>query len=129
MNFFFALFLVLAIMAIIYLFLGGMGLNDALPKNISSVLIRLAVTIILTAIPLGIYDMTGIGYFSIIAAAVFAFGLFFILKDPFYDKAKRAYRKKFGKGVPEGEWICKSCGEVNIKINRVCRRCGAINPE
>ena len=128
MHFFFALFIVLAIIAMIYLLVGGLGLSELLPKRVSSALTKISVTIIITAFPLAIYDMAGVEYFGKIAIALFAIGLFFILKDPIYDIAKRGYRKRFGVPASGNEWICKKCGEVNNKINKVCIKCGGINP-
>ena len=127
MHLFFSLFVVLSIVAIIYLLVNGLGLRDVLPKTLNSILIKISATIIITAIPLGVYDMIGIAYFGKIAVVVFAVGLSIALKDPIYDKVKREYRKKFGARTSENNWICKKCGEVNYKINKECARCGNIS--
>lgn len=126
MEFLFGLFIVLSIIAMVYLIVNLLGLNDLLPKALTNILVKVSVTIIFTAIPLGIYDLVGIDFFGKVAVAVFAIGIFFILKEIVYDKIKREYRKKFGSVTSDGEWICKKCGEANHKINRKCTACNSI---
>jgi len=127
MEFLFGLFIVLSIIAIMYLLVNGLGLNEFLPKTLTRILVKISVTIIITAIPLGVYDIVGVAYFGKIAIAVFVIGLFFTIKDLFYGKIKMEYRKKAGVPASEDEWICKKCGEANYKINKECIGCKSIN--
>ena len=129
MHIIFSLVVVLAIIAIIYLLVNGLGVSELLPKAVTNVLVKLSATIIITAIPLALYDLVGIACFGKIAVGVFAVGLFIALKNPIYGKVKREYRKKFGVPTSKDEWICKKCGEVNPKINKECAVCGNISPD
>jgi ribosomal protein L37E len=128
MEYLFSVFIVLGIVAFIYLLVGGLGLNELLPKAVSGFLIRISVTIILTAISLSIYDLLGIPGFAKIAMAVLGIGLFLAIRAPLFDRMKREYRKKHGVVTSEDEWICKSCGEINRSIDIRCSRCGKSKP-
>jgi hypothetical protein len=114
MHLFFSLFIVLGILAFIYLLVGALGLNELLPRHVSSRLIKLSVTIIVTAIPLGLYDLSGAPLFLKAAAVVFVIGLLLTAR-----REKRPAAK-----AGEGEWACGSCGEVNLDINKECVNCG-----
>lgn len=129
MEYLFSIFIVLGIVGFIYLLVGGLGLNEALPTTVSSVLIKISITIILTAIPLGIYDLLGIPGYAKIAMAVFGVGIFLTIRVPLFDKAIREYRKKYGVVNPKDEWICKSCGEINMSIILRCPKCSKVNPD
>jgi len=128
MEYLFSVFIALGVLAFIYLLVGGMGLNELLPKAVSGFLMKFSVTIILTAIPLGIYDLLGIPGFVKIATAVFWIGLFLTIRAPLFDRIIREYRKKHGVVNPKDEWICKSCGEINVSIIMKCLKCGKSKP-
>ncbi len=124
MEYFFSTIVVLGILAFIYLLVGGLGLNELLPKAVSGFLVKISVTIILTAVTLAVYDLLGIPVFAKISAGIFAFGLFLSVKRPLFDKISRNYRKKRGSMDPSEGWICKSCGEVNGPLFTECSGCG-----
>ena len=122
------MFVVLAIVAIIYLLVGALGVSEILPNPLSIVLRRFAVTIIATSIPLFLYDLSGAGIFGGIAIAMFSAGLFVTFQYLILGRAKRAYRRRFGGQVPKDEWVCRKCGELNKKIDRTCARCRGLDP-
>lgn len=129
MDILFSMVIVFSIVAIMYLLVSALGLKDILPKTVSTILARLSATILVTAIPLALYDMSEVAYFGKVAALLFTLGLVFTVKEPVYGKAVREYRKRFGKAASEREWICKRCGELNTYINVTCIGCGKKNPE
>lgn len=129
MDIFFSIVIALSIVAIMYLLLSGLGLRDILPKTVSTILARLSATILVTAIPLALYDLSGVAYLGKVAVYIFAFGLIFSVKEPLFDKAVRGYRKRFGKPSSESEWICRHCGELNAHIIKTCIKCGKMNPD
>ncbi len=129
MNILFSMVIVFSIVAIMYLLISALGLKDILPKAVNRILGRLSATILVTAIPLALYDMSEVAFFGKVATFVFTLGLIFTVKEPVYGKAVREYRKRFGKAASEREWICKQCGELNVHIITTCIRCGKTNPE
>ena len=116
-------------MAIIYLLISGLGLSELVPKILNGILTKISATVILTAIPLGIYDITGIEIFGRFAIAIFAVGLFIAVREPLYDRVKRVYRKRKGSSPSGDEWVCKRCGEINKKIIKECIGCGTISSD
>ena len=122
---FFSALVVLAIISMFYLFFNAVMLNEFVPKNITSVLVRGSLIIIITAFPAGLYDMTRAPFFGALTVIFFIVSLSFALAGPIYNKIRVEYRKKYSTPESSNEWICKKCGESNYKINKICMHCGS----